>query len=419
MQENNSQDVLNEESVIVNQPLLLGAIDRILTKKSIARRVSDIQQLKGPTGIITGAEWDKATDTLKIAKADIIAATKKIRTEFTKEAIQDLKGIYDESFYDLLAHYLVDEMSYQIDADFITMVSDRAEDKNGLVFPGANYNENLLSLGRSIAIKVTKELANLPISDNRSPIGWAIVSSNIASVLGLTTNVNENVEMVDGENERDKSPSYLGKLNGVDYYIDYTHTPAPEVVEVPAVAQINTVTLGALVDATTYSITVNGTEYSLQYLVATHTNVAGYATALAALVDANTDVSATASTNVITVTALAAGTSYTISTSDALLVLLETQANVVYIAPVAEVLDSVIFGLKGNGISKGSTIYAPYRQDWISTVDPSTGEDIFFLMHRSGMTINPLDEKYYNAGAGSSAFLGKFSVDLSDLAIFA
>lgn len=309
MQENNSQE-LNEESVLVNQPLLLGAIDKILIKKSIARRVSDIQQLKGPSGIITGAEWDKATDTLKIAKADVIAGTKKIRTEFTKEAIQDLKGIYNESFYELLAHYLVDEMSYQIDAEFITMVRARAGAVADISFPGANYDENLLSLGRAIAIKINKGLADLPISDNRAPVGWAIVSSDIASVLGLTTNVNEDVAAVDGPNDvEDNSPSYLGKLNGVDYYVDYTNPN-------------------------------DGT-------------------------------------------------------------------------------NSVVFGVKGNGISKGSTIYCPYRQDWISTVNPENGEDIFFLMHRSAMAVNPLDEKYYDGGAGKSAFLGTFNVDLSTMAIFA
>lgn len=294
---------------IVDQAKLMGAIDRILIKKSIARRVSDIQPLKGPVGIITGAEWDKTTGKLTIAKTDVEAKTKKIRTEFTQEALQDLKGIYNESFYELLAHYLVDEMSYHIDSEFITMVRARANPVADIAFPGATYDENLLSLGRAIAIKVSKGLADLPISDNRAPVGWAIVSSDVASALGLTTNVNENVEMVDGANDTDNSPSYLGRLNGVDYYIDYTNPN-------------------------------DGT-------------------------------------------------------------------------------NSVVFGVKGNGISKGSTIYCPYRKDWMEAVDPETGENVYFLMNRSAMVVNPLDEKFYNAGAGTSAFLGKFNVDLSTMAIFA
>lgn len=286
---------------IINQEELLGAIDKILIKRSIARRVSDIQPIKGPAGIITGAEWDKSTGTLKLAKAEIEAKTRKIRTEFTQEALQDLKSIYKENFYDILAHYLVDEMAYEIDSDFITMVSDRAKPVADITFPGIKYDQNLRSVGQAIAIKINKGLSDLPISDNRAPIGWAIVSSDIASILGLTTNL--------GEGEEDDSPSYLGRLNGVDYYIDYTNPN--------------------------------------------------------------------------------------------------------------DGINSVIFGIKGNGISKGSTIFSPYRQDWISTVDDESAEGIFFLMHRSGMVINPLDKKYYEAINGSSAFIGKFNVDLLDMAIFA
>ena len=301
--------VTGNPSNIVNQAHLMGAIDKILVKKSIARRVSDIQPLNAPVGIVTGAEWDKTTGKLTLAKADVEATTKKIRTEFTQEALQDLQAIYGESFYDILAHYLVDELAYKIDADFITMVRDRANPIADISFPGVTYDENLLSLGRAIAIKVSKGLADLPISDNRAPVGWAIVSSDVASALGLTTNVNENVEMVDGENEADRSPSYLGRLNGVDYYIDYTNPN-------------------------------DGT-------------------------------------------------------------------------------NSVVFGIKGNGISKGSTIYCPYRKDWMEAIDSETGQNAYFLMQRSAMVINPLDEKFYNAGVGESAFLGKFNVDLSTMAIFA
>ncbi len=297
-------EVLNEENSIVNHAKLMGAIDKILIKKSITKRVSDVQPLKGPVGIISGAQWDKTTGTLSLAKADIEASIKKIRTEFTIESLQDLQGIYGESFYEVLAHYIVDEMAYQIDEEFIVMVKARAAIKPGLVFD-SGFDKDLRAVGYSIAIKISKGLADLPISDNRAPKGWAIVSSDVASVLGLTTNVNENTELVDGE--KDNSPSYIGKLNGVDYYIDYTHP--------------NTAT------------------------------------------------------------------------------------------------DAVVFGIKGNGFSKGSTIYSPYSQDWIETINPETGEPIFFLLHRSAIAINPLDDKIV-ANTGISGFLGKFSVDFSGLQIF-
>jgi len=280
----------------------MGAIDKILIKRSIAKRVSDVQVLKGPVGIISGAEWDKTTSKLTIAKSDVEAATTKIRTEFTKESLQDLQGIYNESFYDVLAHYLVDELTYKIDEKFLTMVKDRATTKDTLVFAGADFNTSLWAVGQSIAITVNKGLCDLPISDNRSAQGWAVVSSNVASLLAGTLNDANN----DGLD--DESPSYLGRIAGVDYFIDYTHPN-------------------------------NG-------------------------------------------------------------------------------LDSVVFGIKGNGFSKGSTIYSPYNQTWIETVDSDTGEGVFFLMDRTAMAINPLDIKYYNGGSGVSGFLGKFDVDLSSLQVF-
>ncbi len=300
--ENQDLQTLNEENFMVDQPKLIGAIDRILIKRSLAKRVSDVQPMTGPVGIITGAQWDKDTGTLTLAKADINAETKKIRTEFTVEALQDLESIYKENFYDVLAHYLVDELVYQLDDSFLTMVKDRASTKATLSFAGADFDNSLWAVGQSISITVNKGLADLPISDNRSPLGWAIVSSNVASLLAGTLN-DSNSEGLD-----DDSPSYLGRIAGVEYYIDYTHPN-------------------------------DGT-------------------------------------------------------------------------------DSVIFGIKGNGYSKGSTIYSPYTMQWIDAINPDNGEQIFFLLNRSGIAINPLDEKMYNAGNGVSGFLGKFDVDLNDLAIF-
>jgi len=298
----NQEQILNEENSIIDQPKLLGSIDKILKKRSIARRVSDLQPMTGPVGIISGAQWDKASGKLSIAKADIKAVSKKIRTEFTKEALQDLQSTYGDDFYEVLAHYLVDEMTYKVDDDFLTMVKNRASTKATLAFSGADFDNSLWAAGQSIAITVNKGLCDLPISDNRSPLGWAVVSSNVASLLAGTLNDSNN------EGLDDDSPSYLGRIAGVEYYIDYTHPN-------------------------------DGT-------------------------------------------------------------------------------DSVVFGIKGNGYSKGSTIYSHYTAQWIDTIDPETGEQIFFLLNRSGMAVNPLDEKMYNAGNGVSGFLGKFDVDLSDLKVF-
>lgn len=301
------ENLVNEQVSpnIIEQGKLMGAIDKVLIKKSIARRVSDEQPLKGPLGIVTGASWDAAASKLRIAKADIEAVSEKIRTEFTIESLQDLQGIYGESFYDLLAYHLVDEMAYRLDARFLQMVKARAANKFNLVF-GPTYDHNILSVGQSIMVAITKGLADLPISDGRSAQGWCVVSSDIASIISFTTTLSDA-----GQHEDDKmdtSPSYLGSLLGVDYYIDYTHNN-------------NTV-------------------------------------------------------------------------------------------------DNVVYGIKGNGISKGSTIYSHYNRTWIDSIDPTSGENVYFLLDRTGMVINPLDEEFYQGGAGTSSFLGKMSVDVSQLNIF-
>jgi len=293
---------INENNFMIDQPKLLGAIDKILIKSSIALRVSDVQPLKGPMGIISGAQWDKETGNLSIAKKDVTAITHKIRTEFTKEALQDLQGIYGESFYDVLAHYLIDELTYKIDEQFLTIVKNRAVDKGSYSFKGSDFDTSLWAVGQSIAISVNKGLCDLPISDNRSPKGWAVVSSNVASLLEGT------LSDTAGEKLDDNSSSYLGRIGGVDYYINYTHPN-------------------------------DGT-------------------------------------------------------------------------------DNVIFGIKGNGYSKGSTIYSHYNTQWIETLSPETGEPIFFLLDRTAMEINPLDDKYYDNGNGDSGFIGKISFDLSDLKVF-
>lgn len=120
--------------------------------------------------------------------------------------------------------------------------------------------------------------------------------------------------------------TYSVTIGATSYSVDYPNGTN--------VKQVSTVDITGLVDLTLYSITVNAVVYSLTYNVATHTDINGYTTALAALVNASADVTATALLNTITITALTAGTPYTISTSSAtLLVLTETQANVIFTPP--------------------------------------------------------------------------------------
>ena len=291
---------------IVNQAKLMGAVDRILIKKSIAMRCSDFQPMRGPLGIVSGAEYNRTTNKLKIVKKEVIPESETIRTEFTQEALEDLFALYGEDIHEMLAYYLVDELMYRIDSKFITMIKNRAKSNSPLVFNGPEYDSNLLSVGQAIAINITKGLLELPVSDSRSSKNFAIVSPNVAAVLHMTTQLADNTPS--SENKNDDSPSYMGCLAGTDYYIDNTHNNSS--------------------------------------------------------------------------------------------------------------IDAVLYGIKGNGFSKGSTIFSPYTRTWITSNDPDNGEKIFFMIDRTGMTVNPLDDSFFLNGTGTSAFLGKFDVDLSDLELF-
>ena len=291
-------DVLNENTLI-NQPILLGEVDKIMVKESIARRVSEVQPLRGPVGIIQGSRYDKVNDKLIIETQQIDAVTKQSRSEFSLETIQDMKSLYGKDFYKVMARYLADDIIYQIDTDFISMVKANSSLFSSLVFD-VSYDTLISSVGTSISIAVNKGLSDMAFSDHRSSGAWAIVSSDIASLLAGSLSKDSSLD--------DNSPSYLGNIAGVEYYIDFTHNNSS--------------------------------------------------------------------------------------------------------------VDNVIFGIKGNGISKGSTIFAPYNSLWYETVDSSSGENVGFLMIRQGQGVNPLDKEFFQAGLGTSAFLGRLNVDVSALKIF-
>jgi hypothetical protein len=287
---------------IISQEKLLGSIDRIIQKKSIAARISEKQPMSGPLGIVLGTQRDTVNDKLIIRRKEIIPETEQIKTEFTEETLQDMFNIYGEDIYDVLAYYLVDELAYKIDEKFITMLKDRAGLFGTMVYNHADYKHSLYAVGQSIGMAIVKGLADLPISDNRHPEGFAIVSPDVAAVLALSTTLGDPNQT---PNEDDSSPSYMGTLAGVDYYIDYTHDGS--------------------------------------------------------------------STN------------------------------------------NVVFGIKGNGISRGTAVLSHYTQEWVSTTNSETGEKNFFLFDRTGMTINPLDDIYIDNGE-SSAFCGKLNIDITNLA---
>ena len=275
---------------------LLGKLDKIIIKSSIAVRVSDTQKMFTPKAYITGVSHNKDSDTLSVTEKEIEAELIKVESAYTQEAVTDMFRLYKENLGDLLLYHLTDVLIYKLDNKFINMVDDRA---NIVSSYKPRKNDELLKVGQSLAIKINKGLSDLPISDNRSSKGWAIVSSDIASILAVTVKF-------DDTSMKDESSSYLGRIANVDYYIDFTHD--------------NT----------------NG--------------------------------------------------------------------------------NKVLFGIKGDGFSKGSTINSSYTLEEVFTVNPSTGNNKLYIYYRGKQSINPLDDSYFNEH-NKSAFLGKFDVDLSSLPI--
>jgi hypothetical protein len=287
---------------IVNQEQLLGVIDRITKKRSIAARIADKQPMSGPLGVVLGMQRDKDNDKLIIKRKEVTPTTEIIKTEFTQEAIQDMFTIYGEGIYEVLAYYLVDELAYKIDERFITMLRNQAVKVGEFTYTHADFKDSLYAVGQSMGMAIIKALADLPISDNRPAEGFAICSPDVAAVLALSTTLGDPNQTA---REEDDSPSYLGTLAGVDFYVDYTHD--------------------------------GGVTYN------------------------------------------------------------------------------IIIGTKGNGISKGTAILAPYTQEWVETTDADSGEKQFHFFDRTGMTINPLDDIYIDADS-KSGFVAYLDIDLTDIA---
>jgi hypothetical protein len=202
-------------SVVIQDKKLFGEIDKILKKASIAYRVSNVKPIQSPNGVIVGSQRDPITDKFKVASEAVQAQTETLSTEFTQEALQDIEVSYGEDIYDFLAHYLIDDLMYKIDSRFITMIKDRAKQLPKLHFPSIEFADNPHAIARIIAFSINKALADFPISDNRPAKGFAVVNSDIGTLMSVSLEFKNNTN--------DDSPSYLGEIAGVDYYIDYTH----------------------------------------------------------------------------------------------------------------------------------------------------------------------------------------------------
>jgi hypothetical protein len=212
---------INEATTVedlVDTEVLVGAIDRIIQKDSIAYQVSDVRKLTGPTGRVNGYRRDKATDKMIVTTALVEAYSRTIKSEFTLETLKDNAKLYGENFHEVLAYYFVDELAYDIDADFITMCKTAALATTDLAFDGATYNSNILDVVTQVFAKINKERVNLASRSKRPLKTWAIVSPNIASLLMNNSILAQDVD------KGDSGVSLLGSFAGMDIYLDNTHS---------------------------------------------------------------------------------------------------------------------------------------------------------------------------------------------------
>lgn len=282
---------------IVNTEVLVGAIDRIIQKDSIAYQVSDIRKLTGPTGKVNGYRRDKLNDKMIVSSALVEAFSRTIKSEFTLETLKDNAKLYGENFHDVLAYYFVDELAYEVDADFIDMCKTAAFVAPSLSFTGATYDANILDVVTQVFAKINKERVNLATRSKRPLKTWAVVSPNIASLLMNNSILAQDVA------KGETGVSLLGTFAGMDIYLDNTHS---------------------------------------------------------------------------------------------------------------DTVDYVLLGVKGNGYSKGATIVAPFEHTFFTSDKAASGERCYFMLDRVAMLQNPSD----TMGVGMSSMMTRFSIDLSDLALY-
>lgn len=394
-----------ETTDIVDIELLVGALGRIVMKDSIAMQVSDVQRMKGPTARINGITRDPVTDKMTVTSKLVEAVSRKISTEFTQETLQDMKALYDEDFYEVLAYYLSDELAYLIDADFFELINSKATLKPGLTFDGATFDANIYDVVTQVFAKINKERVSLTSKAKRPLKNFAIVTSNIASLLMNNSILAQDVD------KGESGVSLMGSFAGMDIYLDNTHVYQDLIT---SQAQQDTVTIGGtILQGETFTVTINGTDYT-GIAPATPTNITTAAAVATALSGAPVSVLDNGD-GTLTLTSTVSGTPYTIATStnsvSGTISSVELTAN---ITGQAEVVDYVTIGIKGNGYSKGSTIVAPYNKTFLTSTDESSGELRYHLLDRTAVLMNPSDTE----GTNASKFLVKFEVDLNDLAIY-
>ena len=293
------ENIINEgiiSSDIADYERLIGEVNRFMKRDSLVAQVSDIQPMKGPVAKVTGANYNVAQGKLTIDTRTLEAESRTITTSFTQEAFKDLFSIYGEDAYEIVGHYLANEISRLIDNDFITYLKGNAIIEAPLTFNPADFKD-WAAVTNNILIKMNREKFHVKIKTQRPFHMWSIVSINLANALFSNS-------LIGGTKlETNGGLVHLGKIVCCDYYLDADYIPE------------------------------------------------------------------------------------------------------------GDNLDYCIVGVKGDGISGASTVWAPYQNLMNTWTHPDSGERYLQLINRGQFTMNPLDTSI--DGTNSSDYMHMFEVDLS------
>lgn len=201
---------------IIDQEVLAGKLERLVRRDSIAIGVSDIQEMTGPSIKITAIDRDKVNDKLIVKTKLIEAVSKTIKSEFTPETLQDLKSIYGEDIYDILAEYFATELTQDIDDEFVTFIKANATAAASITFNPADFKD-YREVVNGIIIKINQERVALAQGAKRPLNGYAIVSSGIAIAMISNSMFSGHIDT------EDTYISYLGNIAGLDIYLDNTY----------------------------------------------------------------------------------------------------------------------------------------------------------------------------------------------------
>lgn len=218
---------VTETGDIANNPELLKQLELRIPYGNLSAMIGDNRPLSRSTGLIQGIYRDKALNKLVIKEKLVEAVTTNVKTEFTKESIQDLASIYGMDIYGVLATFLTEEVNEELNTNLFTFLDANATVGAPLSFTPAEV-KSTADVIFNIKTKINFELAKLARVNKRPMRGWAIVSTGLATAMF----VDGYKALSDPDFNEPQNNLYIGTLGAIDYYLNPLHTDPIDVLYV-------------------------------------------------------------------------------------------------------------------------------------------------------------------------------------------